>query len=242
MKQIVYRNMPMDELKDNFMTIMSAGYSVSLFTDWTNRNINQVWIKYRADESNRASPDAEFFGSRLADVNVHPVEGQPAESCTDQMNLAGPWYERLPHFKMGFTPSAGVELQSEYFVPMEKGYEALMAVESMHEQITPHLFISEIRTIDGDDLWMSPCYKKPCVAIHTTWKQDWPAVRNLLSQMEEKLAPFDARPHWGKLFTISPAVLKKRIERLPDFLELCRRFDPSRKFVNEFLSDNVFDV
>ena len=133
-------------------------------------------------------------------------------------------------------------MQSEYFVPMEKGYEAMMAVETLHEEITPHLFISEIRTIDGDNLWMSPCYKKPCVAIHTTWKQDWPTVRRLLPRMEEKLAPFDARPHWGKLFTISPPVLKKRIERLPDFLELSRRYDPSQKFVNEFLSENVFKV
>ena len=242
MKQIVYRNMPMDELKDNFMTIMSAGYSVSLFTDWSKRNINQVWIKYRDGDNRPASPEKEFFGGRLAEENVHPVEGQPAESCTDQLNIAGAWYERLPHFKMGFTPSAGVELQSEYFVPMEKGYEAMMAVETLHEEITPHLFISEIRTIDGDNLWMSPCYKKPCVAIHTTWKQDWPTVRGLLPRMEEKLAPFDARPHWGKLFTISPPVLKKRIERLPDFLELSKRYDPSRKFVNEFLSENVFNV
>ena len=242
MKQIVYRNMPMDELKDHFMTIMSAGYSVSLFTDWSNRNINQVWIKYRDDDNKPAAPEKEFFGGRLAEENVHPVEGQPAESCTDQLNVAGAWYDRLPHFKMGFTPSAGVELQSEYFVPMEKGYEAIMSVETLHEEITPHLFISEIRTIDGDNLWMSPCYKKPCVAIHTTWKQDWPTVHRLLPLMEEKLAPFEARPHWGKLFTISPPILKKRIERLPDFVELSRKYDPSRKFVNQFLSENVFSV
>lgn len=241
MKQIVYRNMPMQELKDNFMSIMSSGYSVSLFTDWSKGNINQVWIKYRVNEEEKTgASDTQFYGGKLAEMNLHPVESQSAESCTEQMDVAGAWFERLPHFKMGFTPSAGVELQSEYFVPLEQGYEAIMAVEKLHERITPHLFISEIRTIDADTLWMSPCYKKPCVAIHTTWKQDWPTVRKLLPLMEEQLAPFNPRPHWGKLFTLTPPVLRNRIERLADFVDLAKQYDPQGKFVNEFLRRNIF--
>jgi xylitol oxidase len=158
------------------------------------------------------------------------------------MGVPGPWYERLPHFKMGFTPSTGKELQAEYFVPIEHAYEAMMEVEKLHEKITPHLFISEIRTIAADDLWMSPCYKKDCVSIHTTWKPEWDTVLNLLPQMEKQLAPFNPPPHWAKLFTISPSILQSRIEKLDEFKELVKQYDPNGKFHNEFLERNIFGV
>lgn len=241
MRQVVYRNMPMEALKGNFEKIMSGGYSVSLFTDWQHANINQVWIKSRADAAESGNmPAGEFFGARLCEENVHPVEGQSAESCTEQRNISGPWFERMPHFRMGFTPSFGRELQSEYFVALENGYDALMAVEKLHEKISPHLFISEIRAVAADSLWMSPCYQKPCVAIHTTWKQEWDTVMRLLPLMEAQLAPFDPRPHWGKLFTLKPSLLQERIERLSDFRDLAKEYDPDGKFRNEFSDNQIF--
>ena len=241
MKQVVYRNLPISELKNNFENIQSKGYSVSLFTDWKNKNINEVWIKKRASESD-TSAALELFGARLATENLHPVEDQSAENVTDQMDIAGPWYERLPHFKMGFTPSVGKELQSEYFVPIEHAYDAMMAMEKLHEKITPHLFISEIRTIQADDFWMSPCYKQTCVALHTTWKQEVETVMNLLPLIEEQLAPFNARPHWAKLFTIAPSVLQSRYKKLGDFKELVKQYDPAGKFRNEFLEKNLYGL
>ena len=241
MQQVVYRNLPMAELEKNFLAIMSSGYSVSLFTDWKNKNVNEVWIKSKVEEGKPLPEFApEFYGAKLATKNMHPVEELDTANCTEQMGVPGVWYERMPHFKMGFTPSAGKELQAEYFVPIEQGYEAMMAVESLHEKISPHLFISEIRAVDADDLWMSPCYKKPCIAIHTTWKQEWETVMNLLPQMEEKLSPFNPRPHWAKLFTVSPSVLQSRIEKLDDFKKLINQHDPFGKFRNEFLDKNLF--
>jgi xylitol oxidase len=156
------------------------------------------------------------------------------------MGVPGPWYERLPHFRMGFTPSAGKELQSEYFVPHQHAVEAILAIEKLRDQVGPHLLISEIRAIAADDLWMSPCHKHDCVTIHFTWKQDWPAVSRLLPIIERELAPFNARPHWGKLFTTSPAQLKSIYEKLPDFIGLCKQYDPQGKFRNEFLNRNIF--
>ncbi|MBC7829271.1 MAG: FAD-binding protein [Chitinophagaceae bacterium] len=239
MKQVVYRNLPIGELKNNFEDLQSKGYSVSLFTDWKNKNINEVWIKKRvADNDTAAAP--ELYGARLATQNIHPVEDQSAENVTEQMDIAGPWYERMPHFKMGFMPSVGKELQSEYFVPIEHAYEAMTAMEKLHEKISPHLFISEIRTISADNFWMSPCYKKTCVALHTTWKQETETVMGLLPLIEEQLAPFNARPHWAKLFTIPPSTLQSRYEKLPDFKELVKQYDPAGKFRNEFLNKNLY--
>ena len=239
MKQVVYRNLPMKELENNFNAIMSSGYSVSLFTDWKNKNVSEVWVKSRISDDNVETPP-ELFGAKLATQNLHPIETESAENCTEQMGVAGPWYERMPHFKMGFKPSAGKELQSEYFVPIEHAYSAMMAMEKLQEKITPHLFISEIRSIAADDFWMSPCYKKTCVALHTTWKQETEAVMNLLPLIEEQLAPFNAKPHWAKLFTLAPAVLQSRYEKLNDFKQLVNQYDPKGKFRNEFLSKNLY--
>jgi xylitol oxidase len=242
MRQYVYENLPLSELKDNFDAIESSGYSVSLFTDWQKQRINEVWIKSRVEEGQSFHATPEFFGAKLATRNMHPIAALSAENCTEQMGVPGPWYERLPHFRMGFTPSAGKELQSEYFVPRKNAVEAILAVERLHDQVSPSLLITEIRTIAADNLWMSPCYQQDCVTIHFTWKPDWPAVSKLLPVIEKELAPFNARPHWGKLFTISPAELKRIYRKMPDFIELSKRYDPQGKFRNEYLSKNIFDA
>ena len=62
----------------------------------------------------------------------------------------------------------------------------------------------------------------------------------LLPLIEKELSPFHVRPHWGKLFTISPADLRSRYPRLRDFVELCAKYDPHGKFRNDFLNKNVF--
>ncbi len=241
MRQYVYEDLPLSELKDHFDAIESSAYSVSLFTDWQKQRLNEVWIKSRVERGQAFDPQPEFFGAKRATRNLHPIAELSAENCTEQMGVSGPWYERLPHFRMGFTPSAGKELQSEYFVPRPHALPAILAVERLRDQVTPHLMISEIRTIAADRLWMSPCYRQPCVAIHFTWKQDWPAVRTLLPVIERELAPFKARPHWGKLFTMSPSHLRSLYERLPDFTRLSRTYDPQGKFRNAFLNRNIFD-
>jgi xylitol oxidase len=142
------------------------------------------------------------------------------------MGVVGPWYERLPHFRMGFTPSSGKELQSEYFVARSNAVDAISAVERLRDHVSPLLMITELRTIAADDLWMSPCYKRPSLAIHFTWKQDWPSVRKVLPMIERELAPFEVRPHWGKLFTIPSTQLQQRYER--------------GKFRNAFLTANLY--
>lgn len=239
-RQYVYQNLPMRQLEKHFETIMSAGYSVSLFTGWRNKNIDEVWIKSREGEERAWGRDSSFFGATAATQKLHPIGQMPAENCTEQMGVPGPWQERLPHFRMGFTPSSGTELQSEYFVPLDKSYEAIQAIGRLHEKIAPHLLISEIRCIAPDDLWMSPCYRQACTAIHFTWQQDWPAVSRLLPQIEEALAPYNARPHWGKLFTMTHGRIKERYEKLPAFQQLLKQYDPGGKFRNDYLDAIIY--
>jgi xylitol oxidase len=238
MKQWIFREMPVAELENNFKAIMSAGYSVSLFTDWRNNTINQVWIKSKSGKND--SFPSGFYGAIAASGNLHPLEELSSENCTDQLGLEGPWHDRLPHFKMGFTPSSGTELQTEYFIPFEFAWEGFKAIEKLNARISPHLYVSEIRSIAADELWMSPFYKKTCVAFHFTWKQNWNEVQVLLPMIEEVLEPFKPLPHWGKLFSMQPQILQRRFEKLNDFKDLMAQQDPQGKFRNQFV-DSIFN-
>ncbi len=236
--QEVYEDLPAKQLADHFETVMAAGYSVSLFTDWRNERISEVWVKSRVGEP---TTDLTRFGAKRATRNLHPIAELSAENCTEQMGVPGPWHDRLPHFRMGFTPSRGEELQSEYFVARDDAVEAMLAVERLRDRVSPHLFISEIRTIAADDLWLSPAFQRPSATIHFTWKPEWDAVRRLLPVIEKELSPFKPRPHWGKLFTLAPATIRSGYERLDDFKALVAKHDPRGKFRNEFLSKILYD-
>jgi xylitol oxidase len=195
MRQILYENLTLPELKNHFEEITNSAYSVSLFTDWRDASFDQVWLKQRITNSSTETGTSDFFGATPATKNLHPIGALSAENCTEQMGVPGPWYERLPNLKMDFKPSSGEELQTEYLIPRQYAVAAIEAVNHIRGQIAPLLLISEIRTVAADTLWMSPCYRQDCIAIHFTWVNDWPGVKGLLPVLESTLAPFDARPH-----------------------------------------------
>lgn len=241
-RQRVFEGLPAEVLDDRFDAVMSAAYSVSLFTDWRTSRINQAWVKERvgADAAEGFhEPGGGFFGAAPADGPRHPVPGVSAVHCTAQLGVPGPWFERLPHFRPDFTPSSGEELQSEYMVPRQHAAAAFRALDAIRDRIAPVLQISEIRTIAGDDLWLSPSQGRDTVAFHFTWIKDTAAVTPVLTAIEERLAPFGARPHWGKLFTLPADVLRTRYERLDEFAALARHYDPRGVFANEFVERYV---
>jgi len=242
MQQDVYENIPLTALEEHYDELTADIYSVSLFTDWSSSVINQLWLKRHVPDGVSIKAEPELFGAKLATTRLHPIGALSAENCTEQMGVSGPWFERLPHFRMGFTPSSGEELQSEYILPRKHAFTAFRAIDRVRDHIAPLLLISEVRTIAADDLWMSTCYQQDSVAIHFTWKQDWDSVRNVLPKIEEALAPFGARPHWGKLFTVSHAGLEALYEKMPDFQTLLQQYDPQGKFRNEFLDKHIFGM
>jgi xylitol oxidase len=209
---------------------MSAGYSVSLFTDWRAPRLTQVWIKQLAG----GSPLPSWFTARPAAAERNPVPGQPPGNCTRQLGVPGPWYARLPHFRPEFMPSTGNELQSEYLLPAGRAVPALHALSRISQDVAPVLQICEVRVIAADELWLSPCYRRDTAAFHFTWAADTAGVLPVVRLVEQRLAPFGPRPHWGKVFTTSPEALRSSYERLPDFLDLIRRYDPSGKFRNDY--------
>ncbi len=240
LRQDVYENLPLAQLDAHFEEIVASAYSVSLFTDWQQEAVDQVWVKRRVGAGEAFTPDPVWFGATAATVPRHPILRLSADPCTEQLGVPGPWYERLPHFRMEFTPSSGEELQTEYYVPRPQALAAFHAITRLRGQLGPLLQVSEIRTIAADDLWMSPCYRQDCVAFHFTWIKDWARVRPLLPQIEAALAPFAPRPHWGKLFTMPVHEVQARFVKLPDFQRLLGIYDPTGKFRNAFLDRYIF--
>ncbi len=239
-RQEVYENLPIATLREHFDQIMSSAYSVSLFTNWRTDNINQVWFKRRETDAPPSFDPARH--ATLATRNVHPLIHPSAEHCTEQMGIAGAWHDRLPHFRMGFTPSAGEELQAEYLIPRKHALKAFNAINELRDTVAPLVQISEIRSIAADDFWMSPSYGQPCIGLHFTLKKDWPAVRALLPLIEKQLQDCHPAPHWGKLFTMSPEQIQRRYPRLGEFRKLMEGFDPRGKFRNAFVDKYAFGV
>ncbi|QBI54143.1 FAD-binding protein [Streptomonospora litoralis] len=239
--QRVYEGLELDAAAEHFDAIAGAAYSVSLFTRWREPVIDQVWVKHRVGDPAPEGTGSGFFGARPARAARHPVPEMAAEHCTEQLGVAGPWSERLPHFRPGSPPSSdGDELQAEYLLPRRNAVAALRALEPLRADLARVLQINEIRTIAADELWLSPSYRQDTVGFHFTLVPDTAAVLPVLARVEERLAPLGSVPHWGKLFTAEPGALRGRYSRMADFAGLARRYDPRGKFANDFLAAHVF--
>ena len=188
-RQDVWTDLPYAEVADHFDEITASGYSVSLFTDFSDAGFAQAWVKSRAAEA-----PTEFFGARPATKQLHPDIGAVAEGVTQQGGIVGPWLERLPHFRLEFTPSHGAELQGEYLVPRARALDALDAFRSLRPRLEGLLRVSELRTVAADDLWLSSAYGTDVVGFHLTWVQDEEAVYAVLPDLEAALLPLGARP------------------------------------------------
>lgn len=229
LRQDVYRRVPWAPVLADLGAVLASAYSVSLFTDWTGEQVAQVWLK-----SAGTTPPGDLFGARPSDTQVHMIDGESPAAVTAQLGVAGPWLDRLPHFRLGFKPSAGEELQSEYLLPRDAAVEAIGRLRAMSTRIAPLLQISEIRSVAGDDLWLSGAYGRETVGLHFTWRLDPGGVGALLPDLEAALLPLGARPHWGKCFAATATQLARLYPRWTEFAELRRGADPHGTFANAF--------
>jgi len=235
-KQRVFEGLSWKALYDHFDEITSCGYSVSIFTHWSETH-DQVWVKSRTDEPDRVEGD--LFGAVAATVDRHPIVELDPTPCTPQLGRPGLWSDRLPHFRMSYTPSSGEEIQSESLFPRRHAMGAIEAVRALADGMRPILQVSEIRRVAADRLWMSMNYEEDSVAIHFTWKREPDAVQEMVAQIEDALTPFEARPHWGKVFHADAAAIALLYKRHSDFVRLVERLDPRGAFRNAWLKARV---
>jgi xylitol oxidase len=238
LRQEVYDGLEWDQLFEHFDAITAAGRSVSIFHCFGERT-HEVWVKREGDDGHDPAGPAELFGAPAAREPRNPVPGADPQNTTAQLGELGPWSERLPHFRSGFTPSSGDEIQSEFFVARSDAVRAIQALRPLEAQIRPLLFIAELRTIAGDSLWLSPQYGRDSVALHFTWHRAQSEVQRAVAAVEEALSPFASRPHWGKLFTEGAAAIAPRYPRLDDFRRLRDELDPGGVFANQWFQERV---
>ncbi|MFJ4296302.1 D-arabinono-1,4-lactone oxidase [Curtobacterium sp. NPDC089689] len=230
----VFLDLPWEAVTEHFDAVVSDAYSVSLFTAFDDRGARQVWVKHRVDEPAPAV-DLVALGARAATGPVHPGENDPA-GVTEQGGVPGPWSERLPHFRSAFTPSTGAEIQSEYLIPASHAVSALQALRPLQDVLAPVLIAAEVRTIAPDTAWLAPSSERQSVGIHFTFRREPEQVEAAVHRIEEALAPFDPRPHWGKVSVASAERLHEAYPRLGDFAALARDLDPTGRFRNAFLA------
>ena len=193
---------------------MGLAHSVSIFTRWeggTNAD-SMLWVKQRVaadcggDSAPRLPAAVARAGCVAATVKRHPIIALDAAPCTEQFGAPGPWHERLPHFNHDDAPSVGDELQSEFFVAFSDGAAAIRAVSALRATLAPVLAVTELRSVAADTQWLSPARGRASLALHFTWRggmfhRVWAACR----AVERALAPFQYRPHLGKVFTATSA-------------------------------------
>ena len=225
-QQDVYAGPTWDRLLASLTDVMAVGYSVSLFTDWSGDAV-QAWVKRRVGRPAGPAPE-EFFGA-VRDTGPVRLVDAPADNLTVH-GVPGPWSERLPHFRIDSVPSNGDEIQSEYFVSAADGPAALQAVRPLAPLITPLLLVCEIRAIAADRLWLSGAYGRETVALHFTWRKLPEQVDAVLPALEAALAPYDARPHWGKVSHVPASEMGRLHPRLADARSLFERLDPDGRF------------
>ena len=225
--QTVYGDMSCDVFSDNILEILSSAYNVSFFTRWGRTQVGDVWLKSKTE------PPRALFDTKPRTEKAHPIFGEDADSCTDQLGIPGPWHLRLPHFRIDANPSAGNELQSEFFVDSQDAQSGFRAIQAISEQFASKLLVTEIRSMAADKHWLSPSYDRETVAFHFTWKNDY-EIPYLVSLIEDALEPFNFRAHFGKVFNVDHAHFKKVFPKFTNFKELIKNWDPEGKFQNEF--------
>lgn len=226
--QTVIDDVDLTAVIENLGAVHASATSASVFTRWDGQA--SIWRKHRTDAA--PAVDLSALGGRPADGRRHPIPGVDGAACTPQLGEVGPWFARLPHFRLEFTPSAGAELQSEHLVPQELAPRAVAAAREVLERHRDLVLVSELRSMAADDLWLSSAYQRSGVGIHTTWIQDEVRVRAAVAELETALEPYDFRPHWGKVFETTE--LARRYPRWDDAVDLVREADPTGVFAGPF--------
>ena len=231
-QQDIFTGIAWDTLLADPDAILTAAYSVSVFTRWGEPTLEQIWVKSRLERDPGTAP-TWLGGTRLAGPTTL-VDGDPAD-LTDQ-GTPGPWLERLPHFRLDGTPSNGDEIQTEYFVARSDASQALAAVRELAAVIDPVLMITELRTVAADDLWLSGARGRETLAIHFTWRNLPGPVKGVLPAIEAALAPFAPRPHWGKWHAFNAERIAAAYPLLPQARAVFEKRDPQGRFVNSHLT------
>lgn len=234
-QQDLYGHLAWTEAIERVTELLGSAYSVSVFGRWNDTDPTEVLVKHRVETEDAPAPEwPDGVPPMAADAAFRLL---PGEDHLTLRGAPGPWAERLPHFRGDRQPSFGDEIQTEWFVDADDAVPALRAVTeltaSLGGELEALLAVTELRAVRADELWLSPAQGRETVALHFTWRNDPMAVLSMALRIEDALAPYAARPHWGKVHgDVDPGLYP----RLDDFRDLRDRVDPAGKFLNDHVA------
>jgi L-gulono-1,4-lactone dehydrogenase len=124
--------------------------------------------------------------------------------------------------------------EMEYALPREHGPEAARRViEWVRSNRYPVFFPIEMRVSAADDALLSPAHERDSayIAVHQYRRMEW---RPYFEAVEEIMASYGGRPHWGKRHFQTAATLAPLYPRWTDFEAARDELDPGRVFANEY--------
>ena len=171
-------------------------------------------------------------GVSLADrcfVRIYDEADEATPDTDAPDRRVGPAYRIYP---MVYEPNFH---ELEYFVPFERGRDALAATrELMLRSLPASIFPMEVRTVGREHAFLSHSFDRDTVVISVSGMPDtdyWPYLR----EVDRLLGEFDARVHWGKLHFLTKEQLLERYPRAGDFLAVRHSLDPDGVFLNDHL-------
>ena len=207
-----------------------------------NRSWEDAWERF--DELARTHRHFSFFwmpsresavlygleaGADECHVKIYDEVGDDVPDSDETHARVGPAYVIYP---MLYDPNFH---ELEYFVPFERGREALAAMrELMLASLPASVFPMEVRTVGRDEAWLSHSFERETVVISVSGMPGtdyWPYLRDV----DRLLGEFDARVHWGKLHFLTREQLYERYPRAADFIRVRRELDPGGTFLNGHL-------
>ena len=237
-RQDLYDHLRWSEVVERIEEVLASAYSVSVFGRWNDNDPTEVLVKTRGMPDGRALDWTDGTPAMAADAPFRSL----GQGHLTRRGEPGPWSERLPHFRGDRQPSFGAEIQTEWFVAAVDAGPALRAVTDLATatggELPALLTITEIRAIRSDDFWLSPAQGRETVALHFTWKRMPDAVFAMARRIEHALAPYAARPHWGKVYDRLDHALYPRLD---DFHALADRIDPTGTFRNRMVDRVLAD-
>ena len=124
--------------------------------------------------------------------------------------------------------------ESEYAVPRENVVDVIRRLRDWIDTSGSRIpFPIEVRVAASDDIWLSTAYGRDTayIAIHQYHRLPHDPY---FQAFERIVSDYNARPHWGKLHTLTAEDLSTRYPHFNDYLAVRSRLDPHHTFENPY--------
>ncbi|CAE8614106.1 unnamed protein product [Polarella glacialis] len=236
---------------DNFEELLTSCDSFSAFVDWPTQQAGMLVLRDFVEP--RSAPleamllPQEWHGGHLITEPLPPLLSAVDNAKPFRTTSQGPWHDVLFWYMEdleAFGPQAPEELQFEWFVPLAAARPALEVVAETARGWAGLALYCELRAVRRDDLWLSPSTVDGCDSLAIAFGFDKHQEARAIAaagSLEKQLGQFHARPHWGKLTSLSPIALRDLYgPALVKFKALCKKYDPPGKFRNRWANRFIF--